>query len=158
MTPEMIKILVTVLGAAVGSLGFALVFGVEKRVFAHALICAVLSSLTYELLYFFFENIFISSIFAAGVTTLFAYAVAYTCKTPATIMTIMGIIPLVPGGKLYYTMLGAVSSDMTAFSDNGKQALLIASGIALGIITFTALARAITLIFKKISGKKSVIS
>lgn len=150
MTPEVLKIIITVAGATVGSLGFALMFGVEKRLIPHALICAVLSSATYEVLFFFFGNIFISSLVSSGVVTLFAYAVAYTCKTPATIMTIMGIIPLVPGGKLYYTMLGAVSSDMNAFSSNAKQALIIASGIAIGIITFTALTRAITSLIRAI--------
>ena len=154
MTPEVLKIIITVIGAAIGSLGFALLFGVEKRLFPHALICALLSSITYELIFFFFESIFLSSILASGIATIFAYVVAYTCKTPATILTIMGIIPLVPGGKLYYTMLGAVSSDMSAFSSNAKQALLIASGIALGIITFTSLTRAVISAIKIITNKK----
>lgn len=150
MTPEVMKIIITVAGATVGSFGFALMFGVEKRLIPHALICAVLSGTTYEVLFLLFKNIFIASLVSSGVVILFAYAVAYTCKTPATIMTIMGIIPLVPGGKLYYTMLGAVSSDMNAFSSNAKQALIIASGIALGIITFTALTRAITSLIRVI--------
>ena len=155
MTPEVLRIIITVIGAAIGSLGFALVFGVEKRLFHLALIGALLSSITYELIFFFFDNIFLSSILASGAATVFAYIVAHTCKTPATIMTIMGIIPLVPGGKLYYTMLGAVSSDMTAFSNNAKQALLIASGIALGIIMFTSLTRAVISLIKMISNKKA---
>jgi uncharacterized membrane protein YjjB (DUF3815 family) len=58
-------------------------------------------------------------------------------------MIISGIVPLVPGGMLYYTVLGAVNSDMKMFSEKGKGALLVAAGLALGIIVVTAISRPI---------------
>ena len=64
-------------------------------------------------------------------------------------MIIPGIIILVPGGKLYYTMLGAVSSDMAMFSQYGKEALLVASGLALGIIAVTAISRPINALLNR---------
>ena len=56
-------------------------------------------------------------------------------------MIIPGIVPLVPGGRLFYTMLGAVSENMVQFSENGSAALQIAAGLAIGIIAVTAISR-----------------
>ena len=68
---------------------------------------------------------------------------AHKIKTPATIMIIIGIIPLVPGAKLYYTMEGIVQSDKAKISKFGGEALMIAAGIAVGIIAVTAISRPI---------------
>lgn len=157
MAPEITRLIITVLAGTVGTLGFALVFKVERRLFALALICATISCLAYEGTYLLWENVFISSLIGSGFVAAYAYAVAYICKTPATVMIILGIIPLVPGSKLYYTMLGAVNSNSAQFSTNGQHALLISAGIALGVITVTGISRAlVSKIVAAVKAKKEI--
>jgi uncharacterized membrane protein YjjB (DUF3815 family) len=70
-------------------------------------------------------------------------------------MIILGILPLVPGARLYYTMLGLVNSDMELFYYYGETALLMAAGLAVGIIAMTALFRPIYSLLKRRSTQKN---
>ena len=58
-------------------------------------------------------------------------------------MIIISIIPLVPGAKLYYTMESIVQSNLQNTAKFGGEALMIAAGIAVGIIAVTAISRPI---------------
>jgi uncharacterized membrane protein YjjB (DUF3815 family) len=75
-------------------------------------------------------------------------------KVPATVMIIPAIVPLVPGGRLYYTMLAAVNSDMEEFYAQGRGVLLITAGLAVGIIGVTAISRPINAYINKRNQQK----
>ncbi len=138
---ELITALFSLAVAVVGTLGICLVFGVEKRVAVWALLSSLLCCIAYEVSMGLGWGLLLSSMLASAVVAAYSDIMAHWLKTPATVLIIPGIIILVPGGKLYYTMLGAVSSDMDAFYRNGKDALLIAAGLAIGIIAVTAVSR-----------------
>ena len=127
--------------SVVGTLGIALLFGEENKKIPWALLAAVLATVGYEVTFALDGGYFLSSFVAAGLVAAYADFSAHFLKTPATVIIITGIVPLVPGGKLFYTMLGAVTSDMTMFSDNGFAALKMAAGLAIGIIGVTAISR-----------------
>lgn len=150
MRDEIIRYLIVMLAAMIGTLGVALAFNVEKRVIGWALLASLLCCIAYDVTVGLGAGLFIASVISSGVTTLYSYVMARVVKTPVTVMIIPGIIILVPGGKLYYTMLGAVSSDMEMFSRNGVDALLVASGLAIGIIAITAVSRPINALLNKI--------
>lgn len=80
---------------------------------------------------------------AAIVTSVLAEIFARILKTPATVLLIIGIIPLVPGGGLYYTMEALVNSDMALFFQNGFSTLAAAGAIAVGSSLVSAVARTI---------------
>ena len=65
-------------------------------------------------------------------------------KAPATIFLVVGIIPLVPGGGIYYTMEGLINGDMTVFLQKGMETVAAAGSIAVGCSLVTSLARVIT--------------
>jgi uncharacterized membrane protein YjjB (DUF3815 family) len=138
------------IAAMIGTLGVVFAFGVEKRSIIWVMLASFLCCLTYEVAMELGGGLFTASILGSSVTTLYSYVMARVIKTPVTVMIIPGIIILVPGGKLYYTMLGAVSSDMEMFAKHGKEALLVASGLALGIIAVTAVSRPINAILNRI--------
>ncbi len=140
---EAVEMLILLGSAVVGTLGIALVFGVEKRVMLWTLLSSLLCCIAFELTMYLGWGLLLSSMTASAVVAAYSDIMAHWLKVPATVMIIPGIIILVPGGKLYYTMLGAVSSDMDAFYRNGKDALLIAAGLAIGIIAVTAVSRPI---------------
>jgi uncharacterized membrane protein YjjB (DUF3815 family) len=122
-------------------MGIILQFGIEKRVMIWALISSVLCCAAYEISAMLGAGFFLSSFVASAVAAAYSDLMAHLVKVPATVMIIPGIVPLVPGGRLYYTMLGAVSEDMSLFSVNGSAALQIAAGLAIGIIAVTAISR-----------------
>ncbi len=133
--------LIEVLSIIIGTLGVTLLFGVEKKVILWALLSSLLCCLTYEITLYLGGGLLVASMLGAGAVAAYSDMMAHWLKVPATVMIIPGIIILVPGGKLYYTMLGAVSSDSAAFYQNGRDALLIAAGLAIGIIAVTAVSR-----------------
>lgn len=55
-------------------------------------------------------------------------------RVPVTTFTIPGIIPLVPGGKAYATMLAFVDEDYITGLEQGVGTLLQAGAIAAGLV------------------------
>ena len=62
-------------------------------------------------------------------------------KTPATVFLIIGIIPLVPGGGIYYTMEYALSGDNAQFLSTGLHTLGIAGALAVGVLLVSSLVK-----------------
>lgn len=141
---EFLRTLILVLAGAVATVGFLMSIGLEKKFLPHAAISGILSCAVYCLVLYLTDSLILASMLGSAVSSVFAYFIAYFCKIPATLMIIAGLIPLVPGGKLYYAMYGAVNSDIVSFSAYAKEAIIIASGIAVGIIAATALSRVFT--------------
>ena len=132
---------VLLLSSTVATMGIAIMFGIEKRVLFWALLSALLCCLGYEVTLMLGGGLLVASMVGSALAAAYSDVMAHWLKTPATVLIIPGIVPLVPGGKLYYTMLGAVSSDMELFSQNGKEALLCAAGLTIGIVAVTAVSR-----------------
>ena len=55
-------------------------------------------------------------------------------KTPTTTFLVPSLIPLIPGGALYYTMNYALNEQWPAFADKAVYTLGLAAALALGII------------------------
>ena len=140
--------------STVGTMGIILQFGIEKRVIVWALISSILCCAAYEISAMLGADFFLASFIASAVAAAYSDFMAHLVKVPATVMIIPGIVPLVPGGRLYYTMLGAVSENMTLFSENGTAALSIAAGLAMGIIAVTAISRPLNAKIAEITQKR----
>ena len=54
-------------------------------------------------------------------------------KTPTTTFIISALIPLIPGGALYYTMSSAFEGSFEIFLSNAVSTLLLALALALGV-------------------------
>ena len=151
---QIIDFLILLAASTVGTLGIALLFGVEYKKLPWALLGSVISCAAYEITFYFGGGFFLSAFVAAGLVAAYSDLFAHILKTPATVLIILGIVPLVPGSMLYYTVLGAVNSDMVMFSEKGKGALLVAAGLALGLIVVTAISRPINSRMGKLAAKK----
>ena len=143
MTNDIIRISILIVATLISSAGFALYFGVKGRDFFWALISSVICCVAYEIAFLLGCGMFLSAFVGAGCSAAYSDIMAHRLKVPATMMIIIGILPLVPGSKLYYTMLAVVRSDADAFNKNATAALMLAAGIAVGIITVTAISRPI---------------
>jgi uncharacterized membrane protein YjjB (DUF3815 family) len=141
MTEELIRIVIVLISSTIATIGIIMMYGIDKSVLAWALVSALISCAGCEISMYFGLGFFLSNAIGTALAAGYSDFMAHVLKVPATVMIIPGIVPLVPGGRLYYTMLGAVQSDMTKFSEYGKSVLLIAAGIAIGIISVTAISR-----------------
>ena len=91
-----------------------------------------------------FDNV-MSSFFAACIVGTSSEILARLVKAPSIIFIIPGIVPLVPGRGLYYTMEHLISKDYMSAISVGTNTLLIAGSISLGIIIVTSFSRAVSI-------------
>ena len=154
MREEILRLLVVLISSTVATTGIIMMFGIEKRVLLWAVISSVLCCGGYELVLMAGGSLFVACMVGSAASAVYSEIMAHPLRVPATVMIIPGIVPLVPGGRLYYTMLGAVNSDMLAFSENGKSVLLMAAGIAIGIIAVTAVSKPVNARIRRAKEKK----
>lgn len=132
------------------SLGFGILFNAPRR----ALISCGLTGAAGWLVYFSFMNTEVNQIvasFAGGIvlTAVSIYNARYL-KMPVVIFITCGIIPLVPGGIAYQAMRNVVLENYQLAISFGIEAALIASAIALGIITSEMIHSLVNVILSKV--------
>lgn len=133
-----------VIGAALGSLGFACLFNIRgDKLIVAAFIGGVggfvdilMMNLGYSAAWaLFFASISIS---------IFAEVFARVFKCPVTTFLICALIPLVPGGGMYYTMLEVVQNNLDGALIKGIDTITQACSIALGCILVSSITRMYT--------------
>ena len=149
MTGEMLKQIVM---GAVGSLGFALLFNMRGRVLFCAALGGALGWTVYLLAGDAPPDDLRSYLFAAMTATLYAEVLARTWKMPATPLLVCSVIPLIPGGSLYYTMAAYIRGDYVDFSMRGAYTLSIAAMLALGMMAVMMLVRVYTTLRRRRHG------
>ena len=97
----------------------------------------------YLLVFWRSGEVFLSSLAAATAICLWSETLARVRKAPANIFLIPGIIPLLPGGALYYTMNALISGDVATVIQKGQETGLVALGIVGGILIASELMRVI---------------
>ena len=91
------------------------------------------------------ENVFLVYFLSASAVCLYSEIMARVKKIPVTVIMLPGIIPLVPGSLIYYSMRGLLSGDMVAYSENIVEVLLSTGGIA----SAAALVGALAVLYKR---------
>lgn len=134
--------LIPIVSAALGSLSFAMFFGVRSRKLWFS---ALGGALNWGLYLLAMKEMGLPETMAyalgAAAGTLYAEILARIIKTPVTVFVITSVIPMVPGGALYYTMLGLLQGDKATFVERGLYTLSAAGAMALGIFAATMLFR-----------------
>ena len=121
--------------------GFGILFNVEKRTL---LLAAVTGSVGWTIV-IAFDNTQVSYIFAnllsALVVGILSEIFAIVKKAPATGFIVIGVIPLVPGFRVYRSMLYFVRGALDKGLTEGVRACFMAIAIAVGIILATSITR-----------------
>ncbi len=128
---EMIISLVT---AALATLGFSILFYVHPRRLLLATLGGVLTCGIYLLVVHIGGGEFLSNLVAAAVGAGYSEVCARATRVPVPVYMLPAVIPLVPGGSLYETMFSLVSGQYAAAARSGFLTLQIATGIAGGIV------------------------
>jgi Uncharacterized conserved protein len=127
------ELLLQLFTAFLGSLGFAMLFGLHRRHLLTASLGGLLVWGLYLLADSRLHSLFLSNLLASAFAVLYAEFHARRLKCPATLFVLPGIVPLVPGGSLYYAMSFAVRQDLEQASQYGTSTLVTALAIAAGI-------------------------
>lgn len=85
----------------------------------------------------FIGNLFVDFMIAAAFGTLLSEILARLTKSPATIYLIPALLPMVPGGSLYYTTFAIVTGNPVNTKYYFKRTALAALGIAVGLVIVT---------------------
>lgn len=126
--------LVHFLAAAVGTVAFALIFGVPPRYYALCALIGGLGFLTVDVLEALGLSATEATLFAAALVTLGSRICAVWRRCPVTVFLISGIIPLVPGAGVYWTAYYLVMGDTSEALTRGFAAFRAAVAIVLGIV------------------------
>ena len=132
--------LTQVLAGCVGTFGFAVLFNIRGKRFLFAGLGGLLSWLLFVLLRHIIPSEAVNYFIVAMVISLYAEAMARILKTPTTTFITVSLIPLIPGGSLYYTMSYAISGSWNDFMPSALSTIQLAVALALGIVLTTAAA------------------
>ena len=125
--------------SVLASCGFAICFQIEKKDLIFAGIGGGLTRIFYLIFMELIPYRIVYVALAAFVAALYAEVMSGSKHTPATYYLYPTIIPLIPGGALYYTMSYAVQGDWAAASHYGSLTMQYALAIAAGISRVWAL-------------------
>lgn len=104
------------------------------------------------LLFAFTGSDIVQYFFGAVAVALYAEVMARLCKATVTGFLVVGILPFVPGGGIYYTMDYCLSGDTQQFLSTGIHTFGVAGAVAVGLL----LASSLVHLFLSILHKKAV--
>lgn len=119
-------------GALLGAFGFCLIYRMKPRHIVFGSIGGAVCWVIYLSVKQASGSALLSAIAASAFAALYAECSARIVRTAATIIYLPTVIPLVPGGILYYTMDASARGDLDAAIESAKLTLMFAIGIAFG--------------------------
>ena len=140
MTAEIIQIIT----GFIGSLCFGVLFNLKGKRLAAGALGGLLSWGLFVLFSQFIPSEPINYFLVAATVSVYAEVLAKVLKTPATPLITTSLIPLIPGGSLYYTVASAFDSSFGVFSEKAFYTLKLAAALALGMIVVLAVWRFFT--------------
>ena len=119
---------------------FCLVFNIRGKMIVYSSLGGALGWFVY-LLFSPLKSDIVQFFFATVATAVYSEIMARVFKKPATGYQIVSLLPLVPGGGIFYTMEYCVIGNNTMFLQTGLHTLGIAGALAMGILLVSSLVR-----------------
>ena len=128
------------LAAFFACVGFCFVYNLRGKKLFFAPFGAALAWLVY-LLTAGLQNDTLQCFLAAVVMASYSEVMARIQRAPVICYLLVGLLPLVPGGGIYYTMEHCVSGDTEAFLESILHTLGLAGALALAVVVVASVAR-----------------
>ena len=138
-----------ILMGCIGTLGFNLLFHIRGIKLFLATLGGLLCCVVFWLLAPVLPGEPVRYFITAAVVTVYGEVLARVRKTPTTTFLVPSIVPLIPGGALYYTMNYALNEQWELFAKQAFYTLQLALALAVGIIAVTSLVRLISVPVRK---------
>lgn len=119
---------------------FSIIFNAPKKELFFCGLTGAIGWFFYTLIVENYKDITAATFISSVSITISSRYLSHFRRAPSTLYLIPGIIPLVPGAGIYYTMYYAIlNQDSQAAFLKGVETLKIAGAIAIGIIVILAL-------------------
>jgi uncharacterized membrane protein YjjB (DUF3815 family) len=122
------------IGSLLGAMGYALLVKASVKSLCPIFIVSTLGAVVYCVCDSFGFSVFAANMFSAFVVCALSEISARIWRMPALVIMFPSLIPLVPGRPLYLAVSNIINQNYAAAFDNGETTLLVASGMAGGII------------------------
>lgn len=142
-------ILIPCLCVAAAAFAYSIIFHIKGFKLVIATIGGLLGWIVYLSFTGIFENDIPQYFISAVVVSIYCEIMARVTKTPVLVYLVIVILPLVPGGLLYYTMEAFIFGNGEDFLSKFMYSFGIAGVLALGVISVSTFARLITIGRKK---------
>ncbi|MEH6942510.1 threonine/serine exporter family protein [Bacillus sp. JJ722] len=137
----------------IGSAGFGIIFNVPRETVLKCGFVGMIGWIVYFTLTQNGMDIILATAIASTLIAVISQMFAKIYKTPMTIFTVGGIIPLVPGGMAYNAMRHFVENDYNTAINLAAKAFLISGSIAIGLVFSEVLHQ----IYKRIINRRNMI-
>lgn len=129
------------ISAALASLGFALLFNIRGDKLVSAAMIGGFGGLAYYLSLDYYHSTVTALFIASIVISILSEIFARIQKCPVTTFLLCALIPLVPGGGMYYTMLEIVRNHIDGAISMGISTLIQAFSIVVGCMLISSFLR-----------------
>lgn len=130
-----------------GTFGYATIINIPKKHLIHTAFTAMAGYGVYLLM---LPSEIIGCFLGACVIAALGEIFSRVLKDAATLFIIPGIIPLVPGAKMYNMTLSLIRQDFSEAATLGVQVLMYAGGIAVAILLVSSTVRSVTRYMAKV--------
>ncbi|MDE6595670.1 MAG: threonine/serine exporter family protein [Oscillospiraceae bacterium] len=134
-------------------------FGVQFNIKLRHMITAAIGATITQLIFVSYElsgtSEMLCYFFSAAAVSVYSELMARRLHVPVNMYLVIGVIPLVPGGYMYNTMITLVGGDVHAFLPQFANAVGIAGSIAMGVFVVSAFIRLVRVIYFTVRYKGS---
>lgn len=128
------RYIIQVIAAGLGAGGYSILFNIRRDKLLYASAGGSLAWIIYILASQMTTNAFITNMLAAAFSTLYSEIFARIKKAPTTVFLIPSIMPMIPGGGLFYTMSAVINNNSELFEKYFITTIETALGISIGIM------------------------
>ena len=133
--------IIEVLSAFIASFAFGIVFNIKGKNLFFSALCGALGWFIYKFSLRIGSSDTTALFLASVGLSVYSEVFARILKTPVTTFVITALIPLVPGGGMYYTMYEAINGDIMKSLEIGLTTLANAGSLSLGVIFVSTVTR-----------------
>lgn len=133
------EILLQIVMAMIGALGFGLLFHISGSRLITIMLGAAVNWGVYLLAMQWYDNRVTAFFVSTLATAALAELLARLLKAPVITLLVPMLVPLIPGGDLYYTTLALVQGDTAGFARYGTLFIEEAGAMAFGVILVACL-------------------
>ncbi len=123
--------------------GFSVLFNIPKHAIIKSSVVGAAGWITFLYCNHQSHSLVLSSFIGTCTVALLSEIFARVFKEAVTVFIIPGIIPIVPGSQMYYTMLALIEKNMDKFASSGRETIFIAGSIAVAILMISSITRMI---------------
>lgn len=146
----MIYLLTQFVLALFATLAFSVIFRVPVKKIPACMVVGALGWITYIIAVHYMSSPIVGCFAGACTVGLLSAICAKVFKEASTVFVIPGILCLVPGYKIYSTMVELLQEDVTGTAQTGLETLLMAGAIAVGLLVMGIIIGLVRILVKKV--------